>query len=426
MKILVVGFGAREHVLAWKLKQSRAVDRLFHAPGNAGTLAVGTNLPISAADFPALVRAARENGIGLTVVGPEVPLAEGIVDAFRREELLIFGPTKAAARIEASKVFSKELMLKHGIPTARARVFEQSSQAKRYVESASAPLVVKADGLAAGKGVTVCATRAEAIAAIEDAMERRVFGASGERALVEECLTGREVSVFVFTDGEHVSPPVAACDYKRIFDGDRGPNTGGMGAYSPPEFWTPELAERVMGTIVEPMVRAMAEEGCPFQGVLYAGLMLTAEGPKVIEFNCRLGDPEAQVLLPRLESDLLDVVLATVKGTLDRCEVRWSEKACVGVVMASRGYPGDYPRGLSVSGLEAMPRDVVVFHAGTERRSDGAVMTNGGRVLTVTALGNTLAEARERAYRGVGRIRFDGAQHRSDIALVVGATASET
>jgi phosphoribosylamine--glycine ligase len=421
MNVLLVGSGSREHAIAWKLAQSPQVRRLSIAPGNAGTGALGANLACSATDIPRLLDAVRAHAIDFTVVGPETPLAAGIVDAFRRQGLAICGPTQAAARIESSKVFAKELMLRHGIPTAPFRVFSDSGEAKRYVESRPAPMVVKADGLAAGKGVTVCQTREEALNAVADAMERKVFGAAGERILIEECLTGREVSVFAFTDGVHIAPLVAACDYKRVFDGDRGPNTGGMGSYAPPEFWNAELADTVLRTIVQPTVRAMAEEGCPFQGVLYAGLMLTPQGPQVIEFNCRLGDPETQALMPRLKSDLLDIFLAIADGTLDRVAVEWRPEACVGVVLASRGYPGDYPRGVPVHGLDSARPDVVLFHAGTARRADGTVVTDGGRVLTVAALGETLGDARRKAYQGIQDIRFDGSQHRSDIAAIKAA-----
>ena len=418
MNVLLVGSGSREHAIAWKLAQSAQVTRLSIAPGNAGTAQLGVNLNIPSTDISGLLDAVRVRSIDFTVVGPETPLAAGIVDAFRREGLAICGPTQAAARIESSKVFAKELMLRYGIPTAPFRVFSDSGEAKRYVESRPAPLVVKADGLAAGKGVTVCQTREEALNAVADAMERKLFGAAGERILIEECLTGREVSVFAFTDGVHIAPLVAACDYKRIFDGDRGPNTGGMGSYSPPEFWNAELAGTVLRTVVQPTVRAMAEEGCPFQGVLYAGLMLTPQGPQVIEFNCRLGDPETQALMPRLKSDLLDIFLAIADGALDKVAVEWRPEACVGVVLASRGYPGDYPRGVPIHGLDTARPGAVVFHAGTARRTDGTVVTDGGRVLTVAALGETLEDARGKAYQGIQDIRFDGSQHRSDIALL--------
>ncbi|MBI2935756.1 MAG: phosphoribosylamine--glycine ligase [Chloroflexi bacterium] len=421
MNILVVGGGGREHAIAWKLRQSPRVDRLFVAPGNAGTARLGTNLNIAPTDVNALAEAARSLGIDLTVVGPEAPLAEGIVDRFQELGLPIFGPTRAAARIESSKAFAKHLMNNYGIPTAQGRVFSDCATAKRYVEQAPLPLVVKADGLAAGKGVTVCRRREEAVKAIHDAMERKVFGAAGERVLIEECLEGPEVSVFAFTDGVHLSPLVAACDYKRVFDGDRGPNTGGMGSYSPPEFWTPALAQQVLTTIMEPAVQAMAAEGCPYRGVLYGGLMLTTDGPKVLEFNCRLGDPECQVIMPRLTTDLVEVIFATLNGTLERCPVEWENGPCVGVVIASGGYPGEYKKGYAIRGLQNLEQELVVFHSGTKLLEDGisgksTVATDGGRVLTVAALGRSLREARSKVYRGLQRLSFEEMHYRTDIA----------
>jgi len=416
MRVLVVGGGAREHAIAWKLAQSPRVEQVFIAPGNAGTAQLGTNLPIPATDIERLAEQALLLRIDLTVVGPEEPLALGLVDRFRQLGLLAFGPTREASRIEASKAFAKEVMEKEGIPTARAEVFDQYEPARRYVEKAPLPLVVKADGLAGGKGAVVCRTREEALQALERMMVQKEFGPAGERVLVEECLEGREVSVFVFTDGERVSPLVSACDYKRLLDGDRGPNTGGMGAYSPPEFWDANLAQEVRRRILEPVLRGLARRGTPFQGVLYAGLMLTSVGPKVLEFNCRLGDPEAQVILPRLTSDLLEAVLGVVEGRLERVALEWGEEASVGVVVASRGYPGPYPKGLPIRGLDALDPDVLVFHAGTALQ-DGQVVTAGGRVLTVVALGETMARARQRVYANLPRLHFDGMHYRRDIAL---------
>lgn len=422
MRILVVGAGAREHAIAWKLAQSPRVDALFVAPGNAGTAAIATNLPIPVTDLESLSRAARLYHIDLTIVGPEMPLAMGIVDRFRQEGLAIFGPTRAAAQIETSKIFAKGLMERWGIPTAPARAFTDYREALHYVNIHPLPLVVKADGLAAGKGVTVCHTYQEAVEAVHKAMRQRAFGPAGERILIETCLTGREVSVFAFTDGEHLSPLVAACDYKRLLDGDQGPNTGGMGSYSPPEFWTPTLAETVRQRIMEPVVRALAQEGHPYQGVLYAGLMLTPEGPQVLEFNCRLGDPEAQVILPRLKGDLLEAVEAVLRGTVQQTRLEWSAEACVGVVAASQGYPGDYQKGFPISGIEEAGKEAIVFHAGTRLRHDPAsghrVVTDGGRVLTVSALGANQEEARQRAYRALSHIHFEGMIYRRDIALL--------
>lgn len=424
MDVLVVGSGAREHAIAWKLAQSPKVRRLYVAPGNAGTTAVGQNLPIGATDIEGLARAVNEKAIDLTVVGPEAPLAAGIVDRFRELGLRVFGPTKAAARIESSKVFSKDLMQRYGIPCARSRAFTWFEEAKTYLEAQPVPIVVKADGLAAGKGVTVAATRREALKALEDAMVGRVFGASGERVIIEEYMEGREVSVFAFTDGEHIAPLVGACDYKRVRDNDEGPNTGGMGSYSPPEVWSEALAQEAMERIMRPAIRALAAEGAPYTGVLYGGLMLTKDGLRTVEFNCRLGDPETQVVLPRLETDLLEIVLATLDARLDRLEIRWKPEACVGVALASPGYPGEYPKGLPIDGLRDVDKDALVFHAGTKLAPDGRVLTDGGRVLTVAAMGNTMAEARQKAYANVSRIRFQGAHYRKDIALrALGASA---
>ena len=396
MKALVVGGGAREHAIAWKLRQSPLVEELYVAPGNAGTAAIATNLPIADTDLDGLAQAAKQHGVDLAVVGPEIPLAMGIVDHFQAAGLTIFGPTQAAARIESSKVFAKELMLKYGVPTGRAEVFDSYEEADRYVREHSPPLVVKADGLAAGKGVTVADTRQAAVNALRECMVDRVFGDSGDRVLVEECLRGREVSVFAFVDGETVSPLVAACDYKRAHDGDRGPNTGGMGAYSPPEFWNTDLERKVRDAIMEPVARALAKEGCPYRGVLYGGLILTEDGPKVIEFNCRLGDPEAQVLMPRLSSDLAEILVAVLEGKLSETTTKWSSDACVGVAAASGGYPASYETGFAISGLSQAAETAEVFHAGTRLGTDGAgPVTSGGRVLTVVGRGSSLEEARK-------------------------------
>ena len=421
MNVLLVGSGAREHAIAWKLRQSPRLSRLYAAPGNAGTAVIAENLSISATDLKGLARAARERSIDVTLVGPEAPLAEGIVDLFQSEGLAIFGPTQAAARIESSKAFAKGLMQRYHIPTAKAAAFSSYEAARQEVLNQEMPLVVKADGLTAGKGVTICASQEEALKALHECMEARVFGEAGDLVLIEECLQGREVSVFAFSDGKSLSSLVAACDYKRVGDGDQGPNTGGMGSYSPPEFWGRDLEEQVRKNIMELVVEALVREGCPYQGVLYAGLMVTEGGPQVLEFNCRLGDPETQVLLPRLKTDFLEVALAVVEGNLGKMAVEWSEEACVGVVMASGGYPGDYRRGLPIEGLESLDRDVVVFHAGTKAVSAGdggvvQVVTDGGRVLTVAARGDTLEPARERVYGSIGRIRFEGAHYRRDIA----------
>ena len=418
MNVLVIGNGAREHAILWKLAQSPHEPTLFAAPGNAGTRALATNLPLRADDVEALLDAVLRHGIDLTIVGPESALMAGVVDRFRAEGLAIFGPTQAAARIETSKAFSKELMAKAGVPTASFRVFDTYAEASSYVMLRGAPVVVKADGLAAGKGVVVAQDRDQAVHALHHIMVERAFGDAGARVVVEECLSGQEVSVFAFTDGTLVSTLVAACDYKRVGDGDTGPNTGGMGGYSPPSFWTPELERQVREEIMLPTVRALAEEGSPYSGVLYGGLMLTEAGPTVLEFNARFGDPEAQLVLPRLETDLLDVIEAVLGGELAGLELRWSPDACVGVVVASGGYPGTYETGKTITGLDAMPEDVVAFHAGTTAQ-DGTSVTSGGRVLSVVGRGKDLATARRQAYAGAAAVHFDGAFHRGDIAAGV-------
>ncbi|MBI2918314.1 MAG: phosphoribosylamine--glycine ligase [Chloroflexi bacterium] len=417
MNIFVIGSGGREHALAWKLAQSPKVKKLFVAPGNAGTAAVATNLPIAVSDLPGLADAAQRLAIDLTVVGPEAPLAEGIADLFRARGLAIFGPTKAAAEIETSKVFAKDLMFKYAIPCARSRTFTTLADALDYVKGHAVPIVVKADGLAAGKGAIVCQTREQALQAVHDMLSNRVFGPAGDRVLVEECLSGPEVSLLAFTDGRTVVPLVPACDYKRVGDGDQGPNTGGMGSYSPPGFFGPELVHRARETILEPAVQALAREGRPYSGVLYAGLMLTRDGPKVLEFNARFGDPETQAILPRLKSDLVEVLLAVVQGRLGDIKVEWSEDACVATVLSSAGYPGSYQTGFPIVGLDTVDRDVQVFHAGTARNERGEVVTAGGRVLAVAATGADMVQARQRLYANVPRVHFQGYHYRRDIAL---------
>lgn len=417
MNVLVVGGGAREHALCWKLRQSPLLKALYAAPGNAGTAALAQNLPHKETESEALIATAKRLQIDLAVIGPEVPLAAGLADALRAAGIAVYGPSRAAAEIEASKVWAKELMARYGIPTARAATFEDPEAARRYAASLPAPPVVKADGLAAGKGVVVAETLQEALEAIEAAMVRRVFGDAGRRIVLEERLTGRELSAHAFCDGIRAVPMEAACDYKRAFDGDRGPNTGGMGAYSPPAFMTPQLATEIQQRIVGPVIAALAAEGRPFRGTLFSGLMLTDAGPKVVEFNCRFGDPETEVILPRLQSDLLPILHAAATGSLEGLDIVWDPRPCVAVVLASGGYPGTYRTGLPIHGLHDLPPDVIVFHAGT-RLESGQVMTAGGRVLTVAALGETIAAARARAYEGVRCLAFDGAQYRTDIALL--------
>ena len=414
MKVMVVGGGAREHALVWKIRHSPKVDDIYVAPGNAGTEAIAHNLDISPTDVEALSRAAQQYQVDLTVVGPEAPLASGIVDLFQSLDLPVFGPTRAATRLESSKVFSKELMQKYDIPCARGAVFSSYSQARDYVKSQPAPIVIKADGLAAGKGVIVAASQEQALEALSDIMDRKTLGTAGDQVIVEECLTGREVSLIAFTDGKSVFPMVPACDYKRVFDSDRGPNTGGMGSYSPPDFFDQSQVEQVQRAVLQPAVRAMAEEGSVYKGVLYAGLIATSDGLKVLEFNARFGDPETQAMIPRLKTDLVDVMLAIIDGTLDKMKIEWSDEACVGVVMASAGYPGSYKTGFPITGLDKLDEDILVFHAGTATRE--GVVTSGGRVLTVVAKGEALDEARARVYANIPRIHFEGCHYRRDIA----------
>jgi phosphoribosylamine--glycine ligase len=355
------------------------------------------------------------------VVGPEAPLAEGIADQFLIRGLQIFGATRLATEIESSKVFAKELMQKYNIPCAKSTSFSDYNKAKEYIKRQKPPIVVKADGLAAGKGVIIADSIPQALDALSDIMKAKAFGSAGDRVVVEEHLSGKEMSAFAFTDGYTVIPMVSACDYKPVFDGDRGPNTGGMGSYSPPQFLTPALAKTVNEKIMEPAVEAMHEEGRAYRGILYGGLMITNNGPKVLEFNARFGDPEAQVTLPLLKNDLVDIMLAVVDNKLEQIEVEYSQDACVGVVMASAGYPGSYKTGFPITGLDNLDKDIVVFHAGT-RLESGKVLTSGGRVLTVVARGNTLAEAREKVYANVPRIHFEGCHYRKDIALIEGGS----
>jgi len=420
MNVLVVGGGAREHALAWKLRQSPRLTDLFVAPGNAGTMAVARNLALGVMDFEAIARAATEHRIDLVVVGPDDPLGAGLVDFLAARGIAAYGPTRAAARLESSKAFAKEIMRQAGIPTAAARVFDDAPAALAFAEQwtdrTGTPPVVKADGLAAGKGVTVAADVDEARRAIEAAITDGVFGAAGARVLLEERMHGPETSAHAFCDGITALPMAYSCDYKRALDGDRGPNTGGMGAYSPPGFVDDALAARIRDTVIEPLLRAMAAAGTPYRGTLYPGMMLTDTGPRVVEFNCRFGDPETQVLMPRLESDLLPILKACVSGTLAQTAVRWHDNAAVGVVLASGGYPGGFVTGMTIQGLETLDADVQAFHAGT-RLENGRLITAGGRVLTLVATGRTLAEARAHAYDNVARIRFAGMHYRTDIAL---------
>lgn len=423
--ILIIGSGGREHTLVWKIARSQLVDQVFVAPGNAGTewptsdgVAPAKNIPIGVEDFDLLLAFATEQNIGLTVVGPEVPLAGGIVDVFQTAELPIFGPTQAAAQLESSKAFAKAFMTKHNIPTAAYQTFTDFKLALDYLDELSGPVVVKASGLAAGKGVIICQNKTEAQSALQSIMLDMAFGAAGDKVLIEECLTGPELSVLAFTDGKTVVLLPPARDHKRVFDNDEGPNTGGMGAYAPVPDIDATQMESIQETVLQAAVDGMAAAGMPYQGVLYAGLMLTEKGPKVLEFNCRFGDPETQVVLPLLASDLVEVMLACVEGRLDQSAVQLHEGACATVVMASEGYPGSYPIGREITGIEAAEEleGVSVFHAGTARY-DSQLVTNGGRVLAVSATGKSLSEALARSYNGVDHIHFKGAHYRKDIGL---------
>ncbi len=417
MNVLVVGRGGREHALCWKIKQSRRVRRVFCAPGNAGIARDATCVDIKETDIDALARFAAAEEIDLTVVGPELPLALGIVDRFVDEGLPIFGPTKDAARIESSKSYAKELLKKYGIPTGFFATFSDFSEAMGWVEEVKPPLVIKADGLAAGKGVVICRTLDEARETLDLILNKRVFGDAGDRVVIEEYLEGEEASFFVFTDGERVVPLATSQDHKQLLDGDRGPNTGGMGAYSPAPVVTEEMYRRILDEVMIPTVKAMREEGVPYKGVLYAGLMISGESVKVLEFNCRLGDPEAQPLVLRLETDIVPVMEAVARGErLPRMELAWRRDAAVCVVMASKGYPGDYKRGVVIEGVEEADamEGVKVFHAGTAL-CNGKLVTAGGRVLGVTASKGSLRESIDLAYEAVGKIRCERLIWRTDI-----------
>ena len=426
MKVLVVGSGGREHALAWKLSQSSRVTQVFAAPGNAGTEQVGENVSIPASDLPGLARFAKENRIELTVVGPDDALAGGIADLFAAENLRVFGPTQSAARLESSKIFAKEMMRKCHVPTALAGWFEQSGEALRFCERLQYPIVIKADGLALGKGVVIAQNCAEATAAIHEMMDEGRFGEAGRRIVVEEFLRGTECSVHAFVDGGSYRMLATARDHKRAHDGDLGPNTGGMGAVSPADNWNAETQAAFEREVMAPLVDGLAHAEITFRGLLFPGLMMTADGARVLEFNCRFGDPETQAILPRLKSDLLDLFEATIDGTLQRATAEWDGRPTVTVVMASGGYPGKYDTGKPITGLEACAKlpDVHVFHAGTRRDGD-RILTAGGRVLAITALGATIEAARSRAYEAVECIEFEGAHYRRDIALpAVGATVA--
>ncbi len=418
MKVLVVGSGGREHAIIWKLKQSPKADKIYCAPGNAGIAQDAQCVPIGAMEIDKLVQFAKDENIDFTIIGMDDPLVAGVVDAFEAEGLRVFGPRKNAAIIEGSKAFSKDLMKKYGIPTAKYETFDNYDEAKKYVLSQSVPIVVKADGLALGKGVLICQSHDEAVAALDEIMVDKKFGASGSKVVIEEFLTGPEVSVLSFCDGKTVVPMVSAQDHKRAYDNDEGLNTGGMGTFSPSRIYTKEINDDCMEKIFKPTVAAMAKEGRPFVGVLYFGLMLTKDGMKVIEYNARFGDPETQVILPRLKSDLLEIMEACVDTTLDKMDIQWYDNAAVCVVEASGGYPVKYDKGYEITGLDSVKGrdDIIVFHAGTAEK-DGKLVTNGGRVLGITGIGKDIDEARTKAYEGVDLIDFEKKHFRHDIGI---------
>jgi len=415
MKLLVIGSGGREHALAWKLAQSRRVQKVYVAPGNGGTATEEGLENVELTQIDDLVAFAKKNDVHLTVVGPEAPLSAGVVDSFQAAGLKIFGPTKAAAQLEASKDFAKSFMVRHHLPTALHRTFTDAAEAKAFVAKRGAPIVVKADGLAAGKGVVVATSVQEATAAIDSMLTENKFGAAGARVVIEEFLDGEEASFIVMCDGAHVLALATSQDHKRLNDGDRGPNTGGMGAYSPAPVVTPKIHSRVMREIIQPAVQGMAKDGVPYTGFLYAGLMIDKAGnPKTLEFNCRMGDPETQPIILRLKSDLLELVEHAVNGKLDQVEAQWDRRAALGVVLAAHGYPEEPRKGDRIEGLPKPADDCRVFHAGTKREGK-SVVTNGGRVLCVTALGHSVRSAATRAYEAIDGIRFDGMQYRKDI-----------
>jgi len=415
MKVLIIGSGGREHCLAWKIGQSPLVERIYCAPGNGGTASLGENVAVPANDVRALVAFALSQKIDFTIVGPEAPLVEGIVDSFEEKGLKIFGPQRELARLEGSKVYAKQQMRKFGIPTADFEVFDDADAAKAYIDKKNIPLVVKADGLAAGKGVVVCTNPMEAKQAVDRIMLRREFGKAGEKIIIEERLDGEEVSVLVFTDGTTVVPLVSSQDHKRAFDGDQGPNTGGMGAYAPAAILSAEALEAAVATVFLPLIEGLRKEGKIYKGILYGGLMVKETKPFVLEFNVRFGDPETQAILPKLQSDLLEIMLKTSQGRLREASLQWDRRFCVCVVLASGGYPGTYEKGKAIEGLEALggQDDIFVFHAGTEQKEK--LFTSGGRVLNIAALGNSMEAAQSAAYAAIENIHFENMFYRKDI-----------
>ena len=412
--VLLLGNGGREHAIAWKLGQSPNLDKLFIAPGNAGTAALGTNVQISLEDPIKLLEYAQNQAIGLTVVGPEAPLALGVVNIFRDAGLAIFGPTKEAAMLETSKAYAKEVMVASGVPTAKYQVFTEYETAGDAISEWDFPLVIKVDGLAAGKGVIICESKEETLDTLKEIFIDQKFGGAGQKVLIEEFLTGQEISAFSFVDGENISPVIGATDYKRAYDGDKGPNTGGMGSYSPPKVWNNDIENTIIENVFEPVIGYMRSIGNPYTGVLYAGLIVTSDGIKVLEFNCRFGDPETQVLLPRMETDLLSVMQHTAMSGISGIDIKWDPRPCVGLVVASNGYPASYSVGKKINGLGRTDTLVNVFHAGTSLSGD-EILTSGGRVLAVTAMSDSFENARELIYKNVEQIEFEGMVYRKDI-----------
>lgn len=416
MKVLVIGGGGREHAIVYKLSQSPKVDKIYCAPGNAGIGLLAECVDIKVGDIEKLKEFAIKNNIDLTVVGPEMPLVQGIVDEFEKAGLKIFGPNKSAAAVEGSKYFTKLLLSKYNIPTGRFKAFDKYQDVLKFLKETWYPVVMKADGLAQGKGVFIVKDFIEAKEALDLMMKKRIFGASGDIVIIEEMLFGKEASVFAFTDGENILPMVSAMDYKKVYEGDKGPNTGGMGSIAPNPYLEEETLKEVMESILKPMVKALQKEGIVYKGVLYAGLMLTKEGPKVLEFNARFGDPETQVVLPLLKTDLIDIMEASIEGKLDKIQIEWEDKKAVCAVAVSNGYPGEYQTGFEITGLEKV-KEAFVYHAGTALK-DGKITTSGGRVLAVTSIGDSYEEAREKVYREIKKISFKGMYYRKDIALV--------
>jgi len=416
MKVLVIGQGGREHAILWKLKESKKIEKLYSAPGNGGTSAISENVSIKPDDINGLCDFCKKEKIDFTVVGPEIPLALGIVDLFKKNALSIFGPDKAASQLESSKIFTKELCRDENIPTADFEIFENAEKAKEYIKSKNAPVVVKADGLAAGKGVIVCSREKEALDAVDMIMVEKAFGPSGNRVIVEECLEGEEASIIVISDGENIIPLASSQDHKRVYDGDKGPNTGGMGAYSPAPLVTDEIFSETIEKIIKPTINGMKKRGISQRGVLYAGIMITKDGPMLLEYNVRFGDPETQAILPRLDSDFLELLESATNGSLKNYKLKWKEKSCVSVVMASGGYPGKYEKEKEIKGIDKALSlaETWVFHAGTKVENN-KILTSGGRVLNVVALGDDVKDAVEKAYKACRLIKFDKAHYRKDI-----------